>query len=269
MLPAPARVLRAARETADVVTLTFEGAAGGSRFAAGQFNMVYAFGIGEVPLSISGDPARPEVVVHTVRAIGAVTEAICRVRRNGILGLRGPYGRPWPLADAKGQDVLLVAGGLGLAPLRPAILHLLAHHGDYGRVSLLVGARTPEDLLFRRDLARWRKRRDLELLITVDRAPPDWKEDAGVVTALLPRAGLRPERAVAFVCGPEVMMRFTVRELGRLGLEDRRIHLSLERNMKCAVGFCGHCQFGPSFICKDGPVLSYERIRDLFWLREV
>jgi NAD(P)H-flavin reductase len=274
MVPAPVRVLSAQRETHDVVTLTLDGAQHGGpaygqrrAFRAGQFNMLYAFGVGEVAISMSGDPESSETIVHTVRAVGAVTEALCNLRAESFLGLRGPFGTPWPMDAMKGSDLLLVAGGLGLAPLRPALYHALAHRSDYRRVSLLVGARAPSDLMFRAELEHWQKANDLTVLVTVDHAFPDWKGRVGVVPALLGDVEVT-KSTVAFVCGPELMMRFTVRELGRRGLPDDRVYLSMERNMKCAVGFCGRCQYRESFICKDGPVLSYDRIRSLFWLRE-
>jgi NAD(P)H-flavin reductase len=265
MTPTPTRVLAARAEADDVITLTLEA---GRPFHAGQFNMLYAFGAGEVPISMSGAPARSEFCVHTIKAVGAVTEALCRLKRGEVVGLRGPYGTPWPLEEARGSDLLLVAGGLGLAPLRPAVYQVLAQRSVYGRVSLLAGARTPDDLLFRDELEAWRERGDLEVLTIVDRADRRWKGRVGVVPALLSEVEIAPSRTVAFLCGPEVMMRFTVRELSRRGLPDDRSWLSMERNMKCAVGFCGHCQLGPSFICKDGPVLRYDRIRHFFQLRE-
>jgi NAD(P)H-flavin reductase len=266
MAPEPARVLAARRESHDVVTLTVERK--GRPPAPGQFNMLYAFGVGEVPISTSGDAGQPDVLVHTVKAVGPVTQALCKLAKGGTLGVRGPFGTPWPLADAGGADLLVVAGGLGLAPLRPVVYHALAHRSDYGRVSLLAGARTPEDLLYRKELDRWGKRGDLTVLQTVDRASADWEGRVGVVPALLAevQAG---DRTVALVCGPEVMMRYTVRALARMGLPDERIYLSLERNMKCAIGFCGHCQYGPSFLCKDGPVFRYDQIRALFSIGEV
>jgi NAD(P)H-flavin reductase len=186
-----------------------------------------------------------------------------------MVGVRGPYGQPWPLADVTGRDLILVAGGLGLAPLRPVVYHVLTHRADYGEVTLLVGGRTPEDLLFARELTRWQKRRDLRVLTIVDRAGAGWSGRVGVVPALLDDVPIDPVRTAVFVCGAEVMMRFAVRELARRGLPDHHLYLSLERNMKCAVGFCGHCQFGPSFICKDGPVLRFDRVRPVFWVREV
>lgn len=269
MLPEPLRVSRVRRETSDTVTLSIDASPRTFSFLPGQFNMLYAFAVGEVPISVSGDPARGSEIVHTVRAVGAVTGALCRLRRGTVVGVRGPYGRPWPITDVKGKDLVIVAGGVGLAPLRPVVYHILEHRSDYGQVSLLVGARTPEDLLFRRDLARWQKRDDLQLLTTVDRAGPAWRGRIGVVPAFLGEVSLDPRRTAALVCGPEVMMRFTVRELAQRGLTDEQIYVSMERNMKCAVGFCGHCQYGSSFVCKDGPVFRFDRIRSLFWLREL
>lgn len=271
LTPEPLRVRSLRRETADTWTVSLDVSQrpGGFPFQPGQFNMLYVFGVGEVAISISGDPGRPAELVHTVRAVGAGTRALCHVGRGGMLGVRGPYGRPWPLEEARGQDVVVVAGGLGLAPLRSVILHLLRHREEYGQVSLLVGARTPEDLPFRRDLERWQADSRLRVLITVDKASPGWKEHVGVVPALLRDVAVDPARTVALTCGPEVMMRFTVRELERLGVPDTHIHLSLERNMKCAVAFCGHCQLVPYFLCKDGPVFSYDRLRSFINLREV
>ena len=268
MVPAAVRVLSTKRESNDVVTLTLDAAPARHAFRPGQFNMLYAFGVGEVAISMSGDPADCNVVVHTIRAVGAVTEALCRLEPDDALGMRGPFGTPWPMDVAKGSDLLLVAGGLGLAPLRPAVYHALARRSEYRRVFLLVGARTPSDLLFPAELESWRKANDITVLVTVDHATTDWKGRVGVVPALLADLELRADCTIAFVCGPELMMRFTVRELGRRGLADERIYLSMERSMKCAVGFCGHCQYRESFICKDGPVLGYDRIRSLFLLRE-
>lgn len=269
MAPEPVRILQVRKETADTFTLRLTPPrADGFAFAPGQFNMLYVFGVGEVAISISGDPARRGELVHTVRAVGTVTRAMRRLGKGEVLGARGPYGRPWPLAEARGADVVVVAGGLGLAPLRPVVYHLLRHRADYGRVILLVGARRPEDLLFRGELVRWQARQDIQVQVTVDRAGPGWSGPVGVVTALLARVGFDAERAAAFVCGPEVMMRFTARELNRRGVTDERIYLSLERNMRCALGLCGRCQLGPTFVCKDGPVLRYDRLLPFFNLRE-
>jgi NAD(P)H-flavin reductase len=173
------------------------------------------------------------------------------------------------VAEAAGSDIVIVAGGIGLAPLRPALYHVLSQREKYGKVVLLYGTRSPDDILYRRELERWRSRFDLDISITVDRAPSGWRGNVGVVTSLVPRVPFDPLNTVAMVCGPEVMMRFTVQELQKRGIKGEDIYVSMERNMKCAIGFCGHCQYGPVFICKDGPVFSYNRIRDLFGLREI
>ncbi|OGR83799.1 MAG: Ni/Fe hydrogenase subunit gamma [Elusimicrobia bacterium RIFCSPLOWO2_01_FULL_64_13] len=269
LLPAPWRVRKVRRETGDTFSLEMVAPAGnGFTFSPGQFNMLTVFGVGEIPVSISGDPADPGTLVHTTRAVGAVTRAMSRLRGGDELGLRGPFGTSWPVRKAEGGDVVIVAGGIGLAPLRPAIHEVISRRSSYGRVILLYGARTPEDLLYAKDLARWRKDFGVDAHVTVDRATRDWKGDVGVVTKLIPRAPFQPDRSRAWICGPEVMMRYTVLELLRRGIPEANVSISMERNMKCAVGFCGHCQFGPSFVCKDGPVFPYAAVRDLLSKRE-
>jgi NAD(P)H-flavin reductase len=270
MTPNLYRVRQVRRETLDTFTLEFEPLEGPHPvFAPGQFNMLYVFGAGEVPISISGDPTQTHPLVHTVRAVGAVTDALCRLKRGGVVGVRGPFGSHWPIKEAEGSDVLIVGGGLGLAPLRPALYHLLANRGRYGNVVLLYGTRTPQDLLFRRELQRWRGRFDLQVEVTVDNAIGEWPGHVGVVTTMIPRAEFDPDETVALVCGPEIMMRFTVAELKGRGLSPQKIHVSMERNMKCGIGLCGHCQFGPTFVCKDGPVFPWADIEHLLKVREV
>jgi NAD(P)H-flavin reductase len=236
MWPVPFRVRHVGRETADIFTLTLDPPGGGFRFAPGQFNMLYAFGAGEVPISISGDPARTGELVHTIRAVGAVTRALQELKAGAWVGVRGPYGSPWPLEGAHGHDVVVVAGGIGLAPLRPAIHQLLSHRGLYGRVAILYGARTPRDILFAKELAAWRGRFDAQVEVTVDRADPAWQGGVGVVTKLLAHARFDAEATQALVCGPELMMRFAVAALAERGLSHAAIHVSMERNMKCGVG---------------------------------
>jgi NAD(P)H-flavin reductase len=238
-------------------------------FAPGQFNMLYAFGVGEVPISISGDPAKREALVHTTRAVGAVTNAMWKLRRGDTVGVRGPFGTSWPMEEAKGCDVVIVAGGIGMAPLRPSLYQLLSERQDYGKVFLLYGARTPADLLYQREMEQWQARSDLEVNITVDRALRWWRGNVGVVTTLIPKADFDPTSTIAMICGPEIMMRFTIAELQRRGLRDESIYISMERNMKCGFGFCGHCQLGPFFVCKDGPVFRYDRIKPFFGKGEV
>jgi NAD(P)H-flavin reductase len=271
LLPRPFRVTRVRRELPDVWTLELAAADGEGPigFRPGQFTMVYVFGLGEVPLSISGDPAKPDVLVHTVRAVGTLTRAVCAAKKGDVLGVRGPYGEGWPVDAALGRDVVIMAGGLGLAPLRPLVHALAARRAAFGRVVLLIGARTPSSLLFSREVARWRARFDLDVRETVDAGDPKWHGDIGVITTLLPRATFAPETTTAFVCGPEVMMRFAAADLVHRGVAPESVFLSMERNMKCAVGVCGHCQFGPAFVCKDGPVFSYARIETSLRIREV
>jgi NAD(P)H-flavin reductase len=269
-VPLPYRVGRVRRETRDITTLELAPLTGERPdYQPGQFNMLYVFGIGEVAISVSGDPSLPGGYVHTVRDVGAVSGAIAKLKAGAMLGLRGPYGTPWPVAVAEGNDVVFVAGGLGLAPLRPAIYRVLGRRERYGRVVLLYGTRSPPDILFRQELERWRRRLDVEVLVTVDRADAEWRGNVGVVPKLIARAGFDPHSAVAMVCGPEVMMRFTANALHASGLASDRIYLSMERNMKCAIGLCGHCQFGPDFVCKDGPVMRYDRIADIMTVREI
>jgi len=271
MTPLVTRVSGVHRETADTWTLELEPPAGESAWSyrAGQFNMLYAFGIGEVPISISGSAARGGALQHTVRAVGMVSSALTRLKRGDSVGVRGPFGSAWPVEEAAGSDVLIAAGGLGYAPVRPVLHALLARRERYGKVILLYGARSPDEILFRRELEAWRGRFDVDIEVTVDHATGAWRGNVGVVTSLVRRAAFDHEHTLAMLCGPEVMMRFTVASLRDAGLADERMYLSMERNMKCALGHCGHCQFGADFVCKDGPVLRYDRIRERLAVREV
>lgn len=237
-------------------------------FAPGQFNMLTAFGVGEAAISLSGDPADGRLI-HTIRDVGPVSRSLTRLAQGDAIGVRGPFGVGWPLAAAEGRDLLIIAGGLGLAPLRPTIYRVLAERQRYGSVSILYGTRRPEDILFGKELAGWRARLDVDVAVTVDHAMSDWRGHVGVVTRLLPRATFDPPSAVAMLCGPEIMMRNVAATLTAEGLAGERIFLSMERNMKCAVGHCGHCQLGPAFICRDGPVFSYARMRPLLAVKEL
>ena len=266
MVPESWEVIDRNADTHDTFSLRLRPAEGRLDFQPGQFNMLYCFGMGESAISISSDPADPQTVTHTIRRVGTVTNALAQLQPGDTLGVRGPFGTAWPLAEAAGKDVVFVAGGIGLAPLRPAICSVLRDRERYGRVVLLLGARTPADLLFADELENWRT--NMEVVVTVDRSAPDWDGHVGVVTNRIPAAKFDPKRTLAMTCGPEIMMRYTVAELRHAGLADEQIHVSMERNMKCAVGFCGHCQYGPEFICKDGPVFRYDRIEPWFNLKE-
>ena len=268
MLPRLHRVVRVRGEVKGVKTLALQPLDGAATAGTpGQFNMLWAFGVGESAISLSGE-APGGILLHTVRDVGPVTDALCHARPGTVVGVRGPFGRGWGLDHADGSDVVVVAGGLGLAPLRPLVRHLVAHRRQYGRIALLVGARSPDQLLFGPESRRW-ARSDLSVLTTVDHARPGWDGPVGVVTDLIERAPFDPSRTVAYVCGPEVMMRFTARALAERGVAPARIEVSMERNMRCAVGFCGHCQLGPAFVCRDGPVFSYDFIRPLLRVREL
>ena len=269
-IPSVMRVRRRHQEGPQTWTLEIE-AEGGElpSFAAGQFNMLTAFGIGEAAISMSGDPHSRGPLVHTVRAVGPVSSALAKLRSGDTLGLRGPFGVGWPMQEARQRDVIIVAGGLGLAPLRPAIYHLLAERRHYGRVAVLCGSRSPGDILFRRELQRWRGELDMDVKVTVDHAPDDWRGNVGVVTAFIPRTTFDPANCIALVCGPELMMTFAVSALQDVGVSDEAIYISMERNMKCAVGLCGHCQFGTTLVCRDGPVVSFDRVRHMLSIREI
>jgi NAD(P)H-flavin reductase len=255
-------------EAPDVVTLGLAPAEP-FEFRPGQFNMLYQPGVGEVPISISGDPADAGHILHTIRDVGPVTRALCALRPGHRVGVRGPYGTSWPLAVAEGGDLVIVAGGIGLPPLRPALYRALAQRERFGRVVLLYGARTPGDLLFTDELGAWRARFDLDVYVTVDAAARAWRGDVGVVPDLVKRAPFDPPQTTAFVVGPEIMMRFTVRALRAAGVADDRMYLSMERNMQCAVAMCGHCQLGPFLVCRDGPVFSYRQLGRWLAIREV
>lgn len=233
-------------------------------FAPGQFNMVYAPGVGEVAISVSSDP-EDEILEHTIRVVGRTTRVIERLGVGGILGLRGPYGVGWPLQQARYKDILVVTGGLGCAPVTGAIQYIMRRRASYGHVSILHGVKKADDLIHRDHFERWRREPDTTVLLASDQPDRRWHDHTGVVTELFEEVELDPARTVAFVCGPEVMMRHAARILGTRGLPPGRIHVSLERNMKCAVGLCGHCQLGPELLCKEGPIFPYERVAP--WLR--
>ncbi|MCB2081922.1 MAG: FAD/NAD(P)-binding protein [Rickettsiales bacterium] len=267
MEPVPHRVTDVLQELSDCFTLTLDCNAAPFAFAPGQFNMLYVFGHGEVPISLSGDPSQPGKLAHTIRNVGSITAALQRLKAGDTVGVRGPFGSSWPLEHIKGRDVIVMAGGLGLAPLRPALYHLLANREDYGTVTLLYGTRMPNTVLFTEELKEWSEK--ISVSVTVDSAGKDWRGDVGVITDLLTGRQINAASTVAFVCGPEIMMRFCAHALLDKGLSPADIYVSMERNMKCAIGQCGRCQYGPYFICHDGPIFSFEKVRWLFGIREV
>lgn len=268
MLPVRYRVTARTVETADSATLRLEPVGRPlAPFRPGQFMMLYAYGVGEVPISISG--GSPDgTLVHTVRAVGAVSRALHDALPGTELGVRGPFGTTWGVDDAAGDDLVVVAGGIGLAPLRPVVLGALARRAAFRRVVLVAGARTPGEFLFRAELDHWAAR-DLDVELTVDRPAPGWVGTVGFVTEPLSRLWLDPDRTTAFLCGPEPMMRFSAGILRRKGVAAQRIRLSLERSMKCGIGLCGHCQLGPLLVCRDGPVVDYATAGPLLTVPEL
>lgn len=270
MVPQIYEVTKRIRETHDSFSLYLESKSNSviSNFGPGQFNMIYAFGVGEVPISISGQVEKFGHLIHTIRNVGTVTSALNALKKGHKLGLRGPFGSSWPIEKCKKQDVVLIAGGIGLAPLRPAIYALLKERDQFGEIAVLYGARHPTDLLFTKEFENWRGKYGVQVKVTVDTADREWKGNVGVVTTLVPRVSFDPNNTIAMICGPEIMMKFSVLSLKQSGMSEENIFITMERNMKCAIGFCGHCQFGPAFVCKDGPVFSYNNIKPFFETRD-
>ena len=253
------------KETPDTFTLLFDlvGGRTPAEFMPGQFNMLYVYGVGEVPISVASH-RKEKSLMHTVRSVGTVTSLITRLHAGESVGIRGPFGKQWPLAEAEGKQLLIIAGGLGLPPLRPVIEEARTTPEHFNGVKIIYGARTPSDLIYTNEYQKWGTSKGCEFLQTVDRGTGDRIGNVGVVTTLFKKAGILPKEAVAFICGPELMIRFSILELAKLGVSSENIYVSMERNMSCGVGTCGHCQLGPFFICRDGPVFSYPRIRRFF-----
>lgn len=269
MVPRPASIRKIIWETDDTFTIFLALDDTMAAFKPGQFNMVYVPGVGESAISISSDPLKPRAVAHTIHRVGIVTTALAQKKRGDVVGVRGPYGSSWPVEVARSRDVCIVVGGIGLAPLRPLLYSLFHRRAEFGRIVLLYGARSPLDLLYRVELEEWADRYNVEVLVTVDRGDSSWKGHIGVVTNLFTYVKLDARDTIAYVCGPETMMKFTLEELDRRGVPAEQTYLSMERNMKCAVGFCGHCQYGPYFICKDGPVFVLPQVRHMLEKKEL
>jgi NAD(P)H-flavin reductase len=265
----PYRVSTVRHQTHDIVSIDVRPEQDPIAFAPGQFDMVYVYGVGEAAISISSDPATPGLLSHTIRAVGWVTKALNDLQPGVTIGIRGPYGRTWPLDAAQGRDLVVIAGGIGMAPVRPAIVQALRERERFGRIVLLTGARSPRDLVFRDDLERWDTDRSIDVHVTVDSAVRGWTGRVGVVTTLIRRVPFAPENAVVLTCGPEVMMSAAAQALLARGVPAERIYVTLERNMKCGVGTCGHCQLGPVVLCRDGPVFAWPEVANLLDVREL
>jgi NAD(P)H-flavin reductase len=272
-VPVPARICSILEENFNTRTFGLEfldeGIRDRYRFAPGQFNMVHVPGVGEAAISISSNPYQPRVLAHTIRMVGSVTREIARIGEGGVVGLRGPFGRGWPLDKLEGKDVVILAGGIGLAPLRPAIYWLLHHRELCNRVVLLYGCRTPQDRLYVDEIEGWRKSDAIDVLVTVDNATGEWTGPVGVVTSLLRRVKVNAERTVVLVCGPRILNRVAAWNFLQLHVPPEQVYVSLERNMNCGFGRCGHCQYGSQFVCRDGPVFCFADIADIFAKEEI
>ncbi|HET6370868.1 MAG TPA: FAD/NAD(P)-binding protein [Nitrospiria bacterium] len=272
-IPHPAEIIERRPETRGIYTyrLRFveEELRRSFRFQPGQFNMLYAFGAGEVAISIVSDPNDPDLLDHTIRIVGNVTGVLERLGKGDVVGLRGPYGSSWPLLEAEGKDVIIITGGLGCAPVVSVINYIVRRRASFGRLQIFHGVKTPKDLLYRERFRAWRKIPNTEVYLTVDHPDQQWKYSVGVVTNLFSQVEIDGRNSIVMMCGPEVMMHFASRDLITHGVSADRIYLSMERNMKCAIAFCGHCQFGPTFVCREGPIYRYDRIKKWFEVREI
>jgi len=271
MVPILYRVIEKRVENTNLITLVFE-PAGEEKIEPlkpGQFNMIYIFGLGEIPISVSSLLAPYPLITHTIQDVGAISHACCELSIEDEVGIRGPFGNPFPVEDAKFKDVIILAGGVGFAPLRPMIEYIAYNRDDYGEVNFLYGTRDPSGILFHQDVISLQSDPSINFQITVDHSYKNWRGNVGVVTSLLDKAEFNPKNTMAFVCGPEIMMRYGTYELIDWEIPEENIFLSMERNMKCALGHCGHCQYGPHFVCKEGPVFSYSSIRKYLNIFEI
>ena len=229
----------------------------------GQFVVLSRLGIGEAPFSISSSPTKLYSFELVVRNVGRLTKALHDLNVGDKVGIRGPFGKGFPVHILEGSDLLFIAGGIGIVPLRSLINYAIDNRRDFGKVNILLGCNSPENMLFRNEFNKWSKRMDLNFECTVDRADPDWKGNVGLITSLMPGISLTPERTFALVVGPSVMYKYVIAELLKKGISERQILISLERHMKCGLGKCGHCQINNLYCCQDGPVFSYDKIKNL------
>jgi NAD(P)H-flavin reductase len=271
MAPVPHRVLTRTVENFESATISLEPTERPLPSPLpGQFMMLYAFGVGEIAMSVSGVPASVGgAITHTIRSVGAVSEALHNGGVGTLVGVRGPFGTDWGLESCVGRDLVIVAGGCGLAPLRPVIVQALDQRSRFGRVTVVAGGRTPQHFLFRAEAAEWTQNRLLDAELIVDQAEPGWEWQVGLVTEPLRRLTLDPQRTTAMICGPEPMMRFSALALMEHGMAANDIRVSLERNMQCGIGWCGHCQLGPLLLCRDGPVVGYDVAAPLLQIKEL
>ena len=267
LAPKPARILNITQETSDTKTFTlvFTNPADQEAFnyRPGQFVEISVLGVGEAPISITSSPSRKGFLELSIKRVGQLTETIHALSPGSIVGIRGPYGNGFPFEDVSGDNILFVAGGIGLAPLRSLINYVFDNRPDYGDVKILYGSKNSGELVFTEELDRWSGMSETEVLVTVDRGDEHWQGNVGLVTTLIPRIKLTPESYSAFVCGPPVMIPFVIKDLLELGFREDKIISTLENYMKCGVGKCGHCLLGGKYICMEGPVFKYSEMKDL------
>lgn len=267
-LPTPVHILARRQESPTIFSLDLSFASPSLHeafhFQPGQFNMLYLYGVGEVAISISSDPDHQDYLTHTIRAVGRVTKAMQHLKEGDVMGLRGPYGRGWPLKETEGKDVIVVTGGLGCAPTVSVINYIMKRRSHYGKLKILQGVKHSDDLIFRQHYAQWQKEKDIEIYIAADQAGPKWPWLTGFVTDMIKNLDINPQNTIVMMCGPEAMMHAAVVALVKKKVKEGDIYLSMERNMACGLGHCGHCQYGGYFVCKDGPVFAYPEIKALF-----
>lgn len=270
-IPVPYTILDKHLENDKLLTFTLEpqGEESIDPIKPGQFNMLYVFGVGEIPISVSSLLTPHPTLIHTIQDVGAVSKAITGLNKGDTIGVRGPFGTVWPVEKAYGKDVIIMAGGVGLCPVRPIIETILDNREQFGEVNILYGARNPDDIIFHHDIISWQSDPSINFLITVDHAFSQWRGNVGVVTHLMEKARFNPDNTIVYICGPEVMMRFGAYACLAAAIPENHIYISMERNMKCAIGFCGHCQFGPYFICKDGAVFPYDDLKPYLNLAKI
>jgi len=266
-LPLIARITDIRDETPDTKTFVFrfrdQGVQEAFTWRPGQFVELSVFGLGEAPFGFASSPTRKGNFEITLRAVGALTRALYAMAPGDEVGIRGPLGNHFPYQEVQDKDILFIAGGIGLPPLRSLIHNMLDERGKFGKITILYGARTPTDLVYKSELEEWRRRSDLKFMVTVDRSEPGWEGSVGMVPTLFPKADIRPAGTVAYMCGPPVMIRFVIQDLVSMGFADEDIISTLERHMKCGVGKCNHCCIGHKYVCRDGPVFSYKQMKGL------
>ena len=266
-LPHSAKIIARRQESPTIFTLQtefIEDPQPSYFFQPGQFNMLYLYGVGEVAISIASDPDVHTYLSHTIRAVGRVTKALHKLKEGDEIGIRGPYGKGWPIQEAQGKDVIIVTGGLGCAPTVSVINYILARRELYGALTILQGVKHSDDLIFQKQYALWRQAPNTQVHIAADCAGPKWPWAIGYVTDMIQSLTLEPDKTITMMCGPEMMMHAAIGALIKKELPEEAIYLSMERNMACGVGHCGHCQYGGFFVCKDGPVFAYPQIKALF-----